>query len=122
GLSLGASGGDESVGFPIVTEFKAWLGASISMTTTGVVFRHANALSLVSYRAPSNQDDPGYVIALARKQLDLQKAVAPVGVTIPDLVAAPRAESFGSSHTDATNLVLTVKDVPGGCALGARAR
>jgi len=106
--------GDESAGFQIDTEFKDLLGTSISMTTTGVVFRHANALSLVSYRAPSNQDDPGYVIALARKQLDLQKAVAPVGVTVPELVAAPRVESFGSSHTDATKLVLSVKDVPGG--------
>ena len=113
-MSLGASVGDESAGFQIDTEFKDLLGASISMTTTGVVFRHANALSLVSYRAPSNQDDPGYVIALARKQLDLQKAVAPVGVTVPELVAAPRVESFGSSHTDATKLVLSVKDVPGG--------
>ena len=113
-MSLGASVGDESAGFQIDTEFKDLLGTTISMTTTGVLFRHANALSLVSYRAPSNQDDPGYVIALAHKQLDLQKAVAPVGVTVPELVAAPRVESFGSSHNDATKLVLTVTDVPAG--------
>jgi len=113
-MSLGAALGDESAAFQIDGDFKDSFGASISMTTTGVLFRHANALSLISYRAPSDQDEPGYAIALARRQLDLQKAVAPVGVTVPELVAAIRIEPLGTTHSVATDLVLTVKDVPAG--------
>src|SRR5712691_10319732 len=88
-MSLGATLGDESAGFQIDSDLTDTHGASVSVTTTGVAFRHANALTLVSYRAPSEEDDPKYVIALARRQLDMQKAVAPAGVPILAAAALP---------------------------------
>ena len=111
-MSLGAALGDESEGFQIDNDFQDRFGASISMTTTAVMFRHANALSLVSYTAPSEQDDPGYAIGLAHRQLDLQKAAEPAGVAVPELVAAVRVDPFTATHATAADLVLTVKDVP----------
>ena len=113
-MSLGAPLGDESAGFQIDSDFTDSLGVSISTTTTGVAFRHANALSLISYRVPSDEDDARYVIALARKQLDQQKAVASAGVPIAAAVPRARIESFGSTHILASGLVLSVTDVPAG--------
>jgi len=113
-MSLGATVGDESSAFQIDAALTDSFGASISMTTTGIAFRHANALSLVSYRVLSFEDDPRYVIALARKQLALQKAVAPAGVLLPGAVPPARLESSTHSHGLATGLVLTVTDVPAG--------
>jgi len=113
-MSLGATVGDESAAFQIDTNLTDAFGAAISMTTTAVAFRHANALSLVSYRVLSFEDDPRYVIALARKQLALQKAVAPTGVLLPAAVPPSRAEWVTNTHLLATGLVLTVTDVPAG--------
>lgn len=113
-MSLGATVGDESAGFQIDTDLTDSFGASITMTTTGVAFRHANALSLISYRVLSDEDDPRYVIALARRQLALQSAVAPAGVLLPSVVPPSRVESFGNAHVLATGLVLTVNDMPAG--------
>ena len=113
-MSLGATVGDESAAFQIDTELTDSFGAALSMTTTGVVFRHANALSLISYRVLSSEDDPRYVISLARRQLALQKAVAPTGVLLPASVPPSRMESFSNAHVLATGLVLTVTDVPAG--------
>jgi hypothetical protein len=113
-MSLGTTVGDESAAFQIDSDLTDSFGASISMTTTGVAFRHANAVSLVSYRVLSAEDDPSYVIALARKQLALQKAVAPTGVLLPAAVPPSRVESFTNAHVLATGLVLNVTDVPAG--------
>ena len=113
-MSLGAALGDESTGFQIDSDQSDAFGASIPMTTTGILFRHANAVSLVSYRAPSDEDDPSYVIGLARRQLDMQKAIAPLGVALPLAVPATRADSSGTTHSFAKGLVLTVSDLPAG--------
>src|SRR5256714_3309176 len=113
-MSLGTVIGDESAAFQVDSDLTDSFGASVSQTTTGVAFRHANALSLVSYRVASAEDDPRYVIALARTQLALQKAVAPAGVVIPAPVSPAGVQPFGSTHTLATGLVLTVADVPAG--------
>jgi hypothetical protein len=116
-MSLGTTIGDESAAFQVDSDLTDSFGASIPQTTTGVVFRHANALSLVSYRVASADDDPRYVIALARTQLALQKAVAPVGVAIPGAVLPAGVQPFGSTHSLAASLVLTVADVPAGMRL-----
>jgi hypothetical protein len=113
-MSLGATVGDESTGFQIDADLTDSFGATISITTTGVAFRHANALSLLSYRVLSSEDDPRYVISLARKQLALQKAVAPTGTLLPAAAPASRVESFNNVHVLATGLVLAVTDVPAG--------
>ena len=113
-MALGTAIGDESAAFQVDSDLTDSFGASISQTTTGVVFRHANALSLVSYRVASADDDPRYVIALARTQLALQKAVAPAGVGIPAPVLPAGVQPFGTTHSLATGLVLTVADVPAG--------
>ena len=116
-MSLGTTIGDESAAFQVDSDLTDSFGASISQTTTGVVFRHANALSLVSYRVASADDDPRYVIALARRQLALQKAVAPAGVGIPAPALPAGVQPFGSTHILAAGLVLTVADVPAGMRL-----
>ena len=113
-MALGTAIGDESAAFQVDSDLTDSFGTSISQTTTGVVFRHANALSLVSYRVASADDDPRYVIALARTQLALQKAVAPAGVGISAPVLPAGVLPFGTVHTLATGLVLTVADVPAG--------
>jgi hypothetical protein len=113
-MSLGTTIGDESAAFQVDSDLTDSFGASISQTTTGVLFRHANALSLVSYRVASADDDPRYVIALARTQLALQKAVAPAGVGIPAAAPPGGVQPFGGTHTLAAGLVLTVADVPAG--------
>ena len=113
-MSVGVSLGDESAGLQLDGTFTNPLGTAISVTTTAVLFRHANALSLVSSLATSDADDPGYVIALARRQLGRQRAVAQAGVPVPALVAAPRVEQYGTTHSLASPLLLTIKDVPAG--------
>jgi hypothetical protein len=113
-MSLGATLGDESSAFQTDTDLTDSFGASIKMTTTGVAFRHANALSLVSYRMLSDEDDPRYVIGLARKQLALQTAAAPAGVAVPAVLPLSRVESFAKAHVQATELVLSVTDLPAG--------
>jgi hypothetical protein len=113
-MSIGGTVGDESAGFQIDANLADSFGAAFSVTTTGIVFRHANALSLISYRVLSDEDDPGYVIGLARKQLALQKAVAPAGVFVPGGKVTIGVGSPGSAHVLATGLVLTAADLPAG--------
>jgi hypothetical protein len=113
-MSLGATLGDESGAFQTDIDLTDSFGASIKMTTTGVAFRHANALSLVSYRLLSDEDDPRYVIGLARKQLALQTAIAPAGVPVPAALTPLRVELVTNAHVQATGLVLGVTDLPAG--------
>jgi hypothetical protein len=116
-LSLGTRIGDESAAFQIDRSFENQLGA-ISFTTTAIAFRHANALSLVTYRCLAEEDDVLYEISLARKQFDRQKAVAPAGITLAAKITPAGSGPYGGLHTSATGLVLDVGDVP----LGMRVR
>ena len=116
-LSLGMTIGDESAGFQIDRSLESAVG-TITFTTTAIAFRHANALSVVTYRCLADEDDVAYEIGLARKQFDLQKAVAPAGIPILAKPAASGQASYGGSHISATGLVLDVADVP----IGMRVR
>jgi len=113
-LSVGPRIGDESAAFQIDRSFETPTAETIAFTTTAIAFRHANALSLVTYRCLAEEDDVYYEIGLARKQFDRQKAVAPAGIPLPAKATALGSGGYGGMHTSATGLVLDVGDTPMG--------
>jgi len=113
-LSLGSRIGDESAAFQIDRSFENPTVGTISFTTTAIAFRHANALSLVTYRCLAEEDDVYYEIGLARSQFDREKAVAPAGIPLPAKATALGSGGYGGLHTSPTGLVLDAGDLPMG--------
>jgi hypothetical protein len=115
-FSLGTQLGDEAIGFADEQTTTTDSGDRVESIIV-VVFRHANALSMVFSDATTADADPLTVVALARRQLKLQLAVAPRGVPMaPD----PKPLHVTTDkHVFASDLVLVVADLPAGMRLSA---
>jgi hypothetical protein len=111
GLSLGGPLGDEAAGFALDQDALGPAGEKATFTTTVVAFRHANAVTIIVYRGAPNEDDPLSVIAIARKQLDLERSVGPRGVPLPE---PETMRAVTDKHMFPSSLVLHVGDLPAG--------
>ena len=115
-FSVGAPIGDETVG-SVQDATVTTAAGERTESTVFVAFRHANALSIVLADGLEPDEDPLAVVALARRQLSLQLAVAPRGIPLPPDPRPVHATS--DKHVFASELVLVAADLPAGMRLAA---